>query len=159
MPKMLLIDQDKCSGCRSCELACAVAKEGVANPSRGRITAIRWEGEGVMFPMVCQQCHDAPCVAGCPVKALYWDEELGRVYLDYDVCIGCKFCVAICPFGAVGVDTGVRKVYKCDLCDGDPACVKVCDYKAVQFVDVSTANVMKKWEAAERVFELIRRYA
>ncbi len=158
MASMLLVDHEKCTGCRSCELACAVAKEGVANPARGRITAVRWEGEGIMFPMICQQCQEAPCIAACPVKALSRDETLGRVALDYDVCIGCKFCVAVCPFGAMGVDTVAKKVFKCDLCDGDPACVRVCEPKAIQFVDASTANMMKRWEAADRVSELIRRY-
>ena len=158
MARMLLIDHEKCTGCRFCETACAVNKEGVANPARARISVVKWEMEGSAIPMVCQQCQDAPCVTVCPVKSLSRDEDLGRVAIDYDLCIGCKFCVAVCPFGGMGVDTIARRVVKCDLCDGDPACVKFCSTGALQFVDASTVNIVKKREAAGRVEELIKRF-
>ena len=158
MAKMLLIDHEKCTGCRFCETACARAKESVANPARARISVVKWEMEGSAIPMVCQQCQDAPCVTVCPVKSLSRDEDLGRVVIDYDLCIGCKFCVAVCPFGGMGIDTVAKRVVKCDLCDGDPACVKFCSTEALQFVDASTVNIVKKREAAGRVEELIKRF-
>jgi len=98
-------------------------------------------------------------MAVCPVKALARDEGIGRVTIDYDLCIGCRFCVAACPFGAMGVDSLARKVIKCDLCDGDPTCVKFCETKALQYVDASTANITKMREAAGKLSELLRKSA
>jgi carbon-monoxide dehydrogenase iron sulfur subunit len=62
---------------------------------------MKWEAKGLYVPMSCQQCQDAPCLNICPVKAISKDDKLGRVMVDYDVCIGCRSCVAICPFGAM----------------------------------------------------------
>jgi len=159
MNKMLIVDYSKCTGCRLCEIVCSIKKSGAVNPTRARITVIKWEPICVETPMLCQQCESAPCIAVCPVKALARDEEIGRVTIDYDLCIGCKFCVAACPFGAMGVDPVARKVIKCDLCDGDPTCVKFCETKALQYVDASTVNITKMREAAGKLSELLRKSA
>ena len=159
MNKMLMVDYSKCTGCRLCEIVCSIKKNGAVNPTRARITVIKWEPICVETPMLCQQCDSAPCIAVCPVKALARDEEIGRVTIDYDLCIGCKFCVAACPFGAMGVDPVARKVIKCDLCDGDPTCVKFCETKALQYVDASTVNITKMREAAGKLSELLRKSA
>jgi carbon-monoxide dehydrogenase iron sulfur subunit len=87
----------------------------------------------------------------CPVKAISRDEELGRVFVDYDVCIGCRSCVGVCPFGAMSFNTIDRKVFKCDLCDGDPQCVRFCEVKAVDFVDADEVSILKKRGAAEKL--------
>jgi Fe-S-cluster-containing hydrogenase component 2 len=84
------------------------------------------------------------------------DEDMGRVKINDDLCIGCRFCVAVCPFGAVAMDHVSEKVIKCDLCDGDPTCVKFCETKTLQYVDATAANTSKRREAAERLPELIR---
>ena len=57
---------------------------------------------------------------------------MGRVEVDYEKCIGCRTCVSVCPFGAMHFVASDRKVIKCDLCDGDPQCVRFCDTKAVR---------------------------
>ena len=90
MAKVLYVDHEKCTGCRLCELVCAVSHDGVSNPARSRIRVLKWEAEGIYIPMTCQQCQDAPCLNVCPVKAISQDEELGRVSVDYDTCIGCR---------------------------------------------------------------------
>jgi carbon-monoxide dehydrogenase iron sulfur subunit len=149
--KVLAIDYEKCTGCRLCELVCSVKHEGVSNPSRSRIKVMKWESEGLYIPMSCQQCEDAPCLNVCPVKAISRDEALSRVMVDYDVCIGCRSCVAVCPFGAMHFDVIGRKVSKCDLCDGDPQCVSFCDMKAVDYVSADRVSVFKKREAALRL--------
>jgi carbon-monoxide dehydrogenase iron sulfur subunit len=151
MAKALYINYEKCTGCRLCELVCAVKHDGISNPARSRIKVMKWEMEGLYIPMSCQQCQDAPCVNACPVKALSRDEDLGRVVVDYDVCIGCRTCVSVCPFGAMSFNTIDRKVFKCDLCEGDPQCVRFCDRKAVDFVSPDDVSIDKKRLAASRI--------
>ena len=157
MNKMLIVDHSKCTGCRLCEIVCSIKKNATSNPARARITVVKWEPICVETPMLCQQCESAPCMAVCPVGALTRDEELARVAINYDLCIGCKFCVAACPFGAMGIDTVARQVIKCDLCDGDPTCVKFCETKALQYVDATTVNTVKMREAAEKLSELLKK--
>jgi Fe-S-cluster-containing hydrogenase component 2 len=151
MEKILSIDYQKCTGCRLCELVCAVSHDGVSNPTRSRIKVMKWEQEGLYIPVSCQQCEDAPCMNVCPVKAISRDEDLQYVKVDYDICIGCRSCVAVCPFGAMSYNTKDKKVFKCDLCEGDPQCVRFCDMKAVDFVESGDVSIDKKRHAAERV--------
>ncbi len=149
--KVLKIDYEKCTGCRLCELVCAVKHDQVSNPARSRIRVVKWEAEGIYIPMACQQCEDAPCVNACPAKALTRNQEMGRVELDYDICIGCRTCVSVCPFGAMHFVPADRKVIKCDLCGGEPQCVRFCDVQAIQFVDEGEINREKGRAAAKRL--------
>ncbi len=151
MAKVLMVDFEKCTGCRLCELVCSVKHEGVSNPSRSRIKVEKWEWEGLYIPMTCQQCEDAPCKSSCPVKAISHDEDLGRLVVDYEVCIGCRSCVAVCPFGAMSFDALGKKVIKCDLCDGEPLCVSFCDTKALDYVDAGQVSTSRKRDAAKRI--------
>lgn len=151
MAKVLMINYEKCTGCRLCEIVCSVKHEGVSNPSRSRINIVKWESEGLYIPISCQQCEDAPCKATCPVKAIYRDEELNCVKIDYDVCIGCRSCVAVCPFGAMSFDIKNKKVFKCDLCEGEPQCVRFCEEKAVDYVEADRLSLTKKRDAAQKV--------
>ena len=151
MAKVLYIDHEKCTGCRLCELVCAVSHDGVSNPTRSRIRVLKWEAEGLYIPMTCQQCQDAPCLNVCPVKAISQDEELGRVSVDYDTCIGCRSCISVCPFGAMSFNATDRRVLKCDICDGDPQCVRFCDVKAMDFVEADDVSIIKSRKAAQRV--------
>ncbi len=157
MTKMVFVDHARCTGCRLCEIACSMSKNGAVNPTRSRINVIKWEAVCVEMPMLCRQCESAPCMAVCPVGALVHEEIPDRVTIDYDRCIGCKLCVTVCPFGAMGFDIVEKKVIKCDLCDGDPICVRFCETKALQYVDSATVKVAKMREAAENLSELIRK--
>ena len=151
MAKVLKIDYQKCTGCRLCELICAVVHDGISNPARSRIKVMKWESEGLYIPMSCQQCEDAPCMIACPVKAISRDEALDRVMVDYDICIGCRTCVSVCPFGAMNFNVIDKKVIKCDLCDGDPQCVRFCDMKAIEYVEADRVSISRKRDAAERL--------
>ena len=151
MAKALYIDYQKCTGCRTCELVCAVQHDGCSNPTRSRIKVVKWEARGLYIPMSCQQCQDAPCLNICPVKAISKDDELGRVMVDYDTCIGCRSCVSICPFGAMGYNVIDKLVFKCDLCDGDPQCVRFCDVKAVDLIEENDVSILKTRSAAEKI--------
>jgi len=151
MAKVLKIDYQKCTGCRLCELICAVVHDGISNPARSRIKVMKWESEGLYIPMSCQQCEDAPCMIACPVKAISRDEALNRVMVDYDICIGCRTCVSVCPFGAMNFNVIDKKVIKCDLCDGDPQCVRFCDIKAIEYVEADRVSISRGRDAAERL--------
>ena len=159
MTKVLVTDYEKCTGCRICELVCSVKHEGVSNPSRSRIKVIKWESEGRYVPMSCQQCESAPCLLICPVKAISREESLNRVNVNYDVCIGCRMCVAICPFGAMGFDVLAKKVMKCDLCDGDPQCARFCDVHAVSYLDANEQSVKKKRTVADKFSSIAQKVA
>ena len=125
--------------------------DGVVNPERSRIKIMKWEAEGLYVPMSCQQCQDAPCMNVCPVKAISQDEELGRIMVDYDICIGCRACVAVCPFGAMNFNVKDKRVFKCDLCDGEPQCVRFCDVQAIEYIEADSVATDKKRDAAERL--------
>jgi Fe-S-cluster-containing hydrogenase component 2 len=112
---------------------------------------MKWEAEGLYIPMTCQQCQDAPCLNVCPVKAISQDEEAGRVTVDYDACIGCRSCVSVCPFGAMNFNSLDRRVLKCDVCGGDPQCVRFCEVKAVDFIEAGDVSIIKQRKAAERI--------
>lgn len=154
--KLLQIDHEKCTGCRLCELVCAVRHHQVSNPTKSRIRVVKWEAEGVYVPTACQQCQDAPCQMACPSKAIARDEALGAVAVDYDKCIGCRTCVSVCPFGAMHFVPGERKVIKCDLCDGDPQCARFCDVGAVRYVEPSDVGLTRGRSAARRLLEADR---
>jgi carbon-monoxide dehydrogenase iron sulfur subunit len=109
--------------------------------------------------MACQQCLTAPCQTVCPVKAISRDESLNRVVIDYDVCIGCRMCVAVCPFGAMGFDPLAKKVIKCDFCDGDPQCVRFCEAGALQYVDADEVSNIKKLAAADKFSSVLQKVA
>jgi Fe-S-cluster-containing hydrogenase component 2 len=151
MDKVLKIDYQKCTGCRLCELVCSVSHHGVSNPARSRIKVVKWESEGLYVPVTCQQCEDAPCISVCPVKATARDEETGYVMIDYNTCIGCRSCVTVCPFGARNYNTVDKAILKCDLCGGDPQCVRFCEIKAVEYIDADRLSTNKKKEAAKRL--------
>jgi Fe-S-cluster-containing hydrogenase component 2 len=158
MAKTLVVDYEKCHGCGQCQAACEMAKEtntGVAHP---RITAFHWDLEGWGTPIICQHCQDAPCKAACLLDAIYRDEDLDRVMINYDRCIGCRMCVSACPFGAMNYTGEVQRVVKCDLCEGDPICATFCSYGALQYVHVEDQSVQKKIETAE-ILKLIRQGA
>lgn len=159
MANILMMDYEKCTGCRLCELVCSVKHEGVSNPTRSRIKIVKWEMEGRFIPMSCQQCESAPCQAVCPVKAISRDENLNRVDIDYDICIGCRICVAVCPFGSITYDTLAKRAIKCDFCDGDPACVKFCETGAIQYVDAGVVSSVKQRAAAEKFSGIMRKVA
>lgn len=132
MPK-LTFNAEFCTGCRACELACSFKCDGVFSPAKSRIRVVKMDEEGIDVPVGCEHCDDAPCILVCPVKAITEDKETGAVILNQDTCIGCKECLAVCPFGAIHYDEARKIFYKCDLCGGEPECVKWCETKAVNY--------------------------
>ncbi len=154
---ILLIDPEKCTGCKLCEIACSLKNEGTHSPTASRIHVVKWMRSGVYIPMVCQQCDSPVCETVCPMDAIKRDEETGGMVIDYDRCVGCRMCVVFCPFGGVGIDAAHGRVVKCELCGGDPVCVKFCSPEALLYVPATSVNLMKQRTAAERFSELMKR--
>ncbi|MEW6665851.1 MAG: 4Fe-4S dicluster domain-containing protein [Thermodesulfobacteriota bacterium] len=135
--RLLKLDPLKCDGCRECEVACSVRRSGLNDPALSSIrVASNNKIEGFHFPVVCLQCSDPPCMVVCPVEAICRDEH-SRVMIRSAHCIGCGMCVAACPFGAMGFDDTLGRAFKCDLCGGEPECVRRCDRSALRFVEAS----------------------
>lgn len=175
------LDISRCIGCRRCVHACVEENNQSREPELHWITVLSMEKEkGIDFahanayyspeqvpepghfyvPVACQQCTDPPCTKVCPTGAT-WTEPDGIVVIDYDWCIGCRYCMAACPYGArhfnwaeptipkdvVNPEThylGNRPrpkgvVEKCTFCiqrtrNGRyPACVEVCPVGARKF--------------------------
>jgi Fe-S-cluster-containing hydrogenase component 2 len=81
---------------------------------------------GVEIPHLCAQCHDYPCVAACPVNALSVSEETIAVLVDAAACTGCGQCIPACPGQVPFLHPATNTAVICDLCDGAPECVAVC---------------------------------
>ncbi|MDY6865842.1 MAG: 4Fe-4S dicluster domain-containing protein, partial [Halobacteriota archaeon] len=125
----LTVDLEKCTGCRSCELACSEEKEGLLSPSRSRIRIN--EKEGIINYSVCQLCKvDVRCVDSCPENALEKDEETGVIKLVGE-CIECSACIRACKYDAIKVPPGTNEPIVCDLCGGQPKCMESCPFDAI----------------------------
>jgi Fe-S-cluster-containing hydrogenase component 2 len=155
--KILMLDPEKCVGCRLCALACSFAKEGEFSLSKARIGVIWMAKTGVNVPIVCQHCEKPLCEDVCPMGAISRSEKTGAMVLNPDLCIGCKTCLIICPFGAPSINYKTRAMIKCDLCEGDPECVKYCVYGALSFVRTDEAAYVKKRAGAERIIEALKK--
>ncbi len=151
MNRILVAEPKKCTGCQLCELACALQQATPANPAKPRINIVNWQDSGFFLPVMCQHCDDPPCMAVCPSKAIYRDDRLGHVTMDYDLCVSCQKCAAVCPFGAIGFDPDYARVYKCDLCLGEPRCVKYCPYQALAFVSADALAYPRLRLSAQRI--------
>jgi carbon-monoxide dehydrogenase iron sulfur subunit len=135
-PIWIVRDYLKCSGCRRCELACSMHHEDWMWPEASRVRVFM-PFPGVEVPHFCAQCADYPCVDSCPEDALTVDEETSAVLVDREKCTSCGLCIKACPGQVPFLHPGDNKATICDLCGGDPECVKVCreaGYNALQLV-------------------------
>src|SRR5262245_34012083 len=109
------VNNDRCRGCRICEMACSITHFKECNPTGSRIRAIRSIEDGILYavPAVCQQCEEPVCMSVCPFSAIYRDQETGAKIVDADKCVGCRRCVYACPFGGTTVDSETKKSMKC----------------------------------------------
>lgn len=156
MLKTLIVDAQKCVGCRTCESYCALKHDATCNPARARIHVVKWEREAVFVPINCRRCEKPACELVCPKHATRRNFATGAMEVDRTRCIGCLSCVFACPFGATFSDPCTGEVLKCDLCDGDPTCVKVCPAEALTFEDLSKEAYLKLLACADRIPVLVR---
>ena len=155
--KVLSIDIEKCTGCKTCETVCSLKNTGRVQPSRSRIKIVRYEKLGEYhnyLPMVCLQCTTPLCVEACPTNAITRDETTGAMTVDDAACVGCRICSMACPIGGISVDPVSNIAFKCDLCDGDPECVKYCDTEAISYVPLDKLDSSMKRSKSVKISEL-----
>lgn len=122
----LKVNPGKCTGCRSCMLICSFMHTEECNYHDSRVKIRSEEARGKHTPVVCRFCEEPACVSACPVGALTKSDSSGAIQVDQELCNGCEACVTACPFGAMFFDPRSQRPFTCDLCHGDPECVKVC---------------------------------
>jgi Fe-S-cluster-containing dehydrogenase component len=145
-PRMVkVIDQTRCIGCHACTTACKSENDVPLGVTR---TYVKYVDVGE-FPQArrayqvtrCNQCVDAPCVTACPTSAMHTRAD-GIVDFDKSVCIGCKACMAACPYDAIFINPEDHSAEKCNFCAHrldiglEPACVVVCPVEAILVGDV-----------------------
>lgn len=158
-PKEIFVKTDRCVGCESCTIACAVAHSesktlfGAVSEKplpKSRIY-VEWLEPDKKIPLVCRNCEDAPCMYACISGAIHRDER-GVVVTDTDKCIGCWTCVMVCPYGVIGRHLETKKAYRCDRCQDRemPACVAACPTGALVYDTVdSFAHQVRKTVSKE----------
>jgi len=183
----MTIDTKRCIGCHTCAVACKIENNLSQNTWWNRTLTVggdEMDTAGGSFPRVsmsfitlaCQHCKNPACVKVCPVGATYKDEETGVVFQDYDRCIGCRYCMAACPYNGVRnfsweepqpvVDhatggesvTPLQKntVNKCTLCRHrlaqglEPACISTCPERAREFGDFDDPDSTVSRQLLER---------
>ena len=143
--KVLLADESKCDGCLLCSIACAIRHTGDVSLERAHIKVWRTAWDRYV-PLTCHHCETPSCVLACPTKACHHDEAASRVVIDATRCIGCRSCVVACPFGHAHYDHTDRVSSKCDYCDGDPECARVCEPRAIVYVKADESGAVRRRE-------------
>ena len=153
MPKKrygMLIDLRRCIGCHTCSIACKAQhdvplgsyRNWVKQVEKGRFPYVR----KAFLPILCNHCERPVCCTVCPVKATYVRPEDGLVMINPHRCIGCRYCMAACPYNVRFVNPRFNIVEKCDFCQKLldqgmlPACVEACPTQALTFGDVYDPN-------------------
>lgn len=144
-----VIDHTRCIGCHACTTACK--SENIVPLSVTR-TYVKHVDIGV-FPQArrahqvtrCNQCAHAPCVTACPTTAMFKRAD-GIVDFDKSICIGCKACMAACPYDAIFINPEDHSAEKCNFCAHridmqlEPACVVVCPTQAILVGDMNDSD-------------------
>ncbi len=167
----MVIRQDRCIDCERCKEAC---KKTNHVPEYGYRTTILErelivgpdEKQREFMPVLCNHCNRPPCVRVCPTKATYKDKKTGIVRMNSKKCIGCKTCMAACPYNARYFNEEKRAIDKCDFCfesrlsKGETltACAAACPADVRIFGDLSDpdSRVYKLVHEPERVVWVLR---
>ncbi|MEF9877710.1 MAG: 4Fe-4S dicluster domain-containing protein [Gordonibacter sp.] len=144
-------DNTRCTGCKTCEMACKDYKDLDAELTYRRV--IDYEGGSCLehpdgtvtqdcfsyhISLSCNHCNAPECVHVCPTGAMHKDER-GLVWPDVSKCVGCGYCTMACPYHAPRINQKIKKSSKCDGCtdrvsaDNKPICVEACPLRALDF--------------------------
>jgi len=165
MSRKIVVDVQKCVGCHSCELACAVAHSNAKEladalaeqPRQKPRVHVEYVG-GASVPMQCRHCEEAPCTLVCPKGAIKRASPDDPVLIDAELCTGCKFCMLACPFGVIELPREGKALIKCDLCVArteageQPACVEACPTGALGFAELDDELRERRRDIAEKVY-------
>ena len=161
-PKEIFVRLDRCMGCHSCELACAVEHSEsrslygaiAEHPLPKKRVYVEWVAPDNALPILCRHCEDAPCMHACIIGAISRTPE-GVVVTHTDKCIGCWTCVMVCPYGVIGRHLEEGRAYRCDRCpDIDlPACVNACPTRALVYRRVATHAKNARQVAAREMLQ------
>ena len=171
----LMIDMDRCIGCKTCVSACRNSHKIVDHenclpgqiPSYIRVES-RTEGS---YPMVreqcwvvpCQNCKNPPCLEACPSGAIVKDDQNGIVRILRDKCEGGKKCIEACPWNVIQFDEADGFAHKCDMCydlvvfGNKPVCVEVCMTDEIAFGELETLKALARDRDRDRDRELDRK--
>ncbi|HEX8096660.1 MAG TPA: 4Fe-4S dicluster domain-containing protein, partial [Pyrinomonadaceae bacterium] len=155
-----VLDQTRCIGCHACTTACksenlvplSVTRTYVKHVDVGEFPQARRAHQVTR----CNQCAHAPCVAACPTAAMFKRAD-GIVDFDKSICIGCKACMAACPYDAIFINPEDHSAEKCNFCAHridvglEPACVVVCPVEAILVGDMN--------DPSSRVAQIVNREA
>jgi len=151
------VDMDLCTGCKACVTGCHNLN-GLDDAEVWRTVGLLHGGTSAApvqqtVTTACHHCLDPACMNGCPVRAYEKDPTTGIVkHLD-DQCIGCQYCVFMCPYDAPKFNKDLGIVRKCDMCsdrlahDEAPACVQSCPNEAIRITLVQRDEVVQATEA------------
>jgi Fe-S-cluster-containing dehydrogenase component/formate-dependent nitrite reductase membrane component NrfD len=155
------IDLRRCIGCHACTIACKAEHDIPIGVNRCWVKTVERgtfpDTRRFFFPVLCNQCDQAPCVRICPTNALFKRRD-GIVDLNGDACIGCRACMQACPYDQLFIDPNTRTAEKCNFCANRvenrllPACVSVCPTECRVFGDLDDpASPLARLVAAEPV--------
>jgi Fe-S-cluster-containing dehydrogenase component/formate-dependent nitrite reductase membrane component NrfD len=139
------IDLRKCIGCHACTIACKAEHQIPIGSHRCWVKTVEKgtfpDTQRFFFPVLCNQCEEAPCVRICPTNALFKRRD-GIVDLNSASCIGCRACMEACPYDQLFIDPNTHTAEKCNFCANRvenkllPACVSVCPTECRIFGDL-----------------------
>jgi Fe-S-cluster-containing hydrogenase component 2 len=144
---MITLELAKCSGCSRCEVHCSFFHSGQVGRSGARIRVVKIEEIGIDYPVVCQHCRERYCTK-CPENAIQIG-PLGQIIVSPTLCTACGTCEILCPVGAIELFAEIP--YVCDLCGGNPRCVRACTLDAIHFEpEVSGTVSVKEFKKGSR---------
>jgi ferredoxin len=124
----LILNEEKCTGCKICELICSATHGGVFNPEKAHIKItfgdIRTASEKQL--KACTLC--LVCMKNCPAEAISFNGKW--LMVDSELCTGCGQCVDICPEGAIHMGNNEKAAVP-DFCQGNPSCIEWCPHQAL----------------------------
>ncbi len=167
----LMIDLERCIGCKTCIVACCNYHElldyEAAMPNEiPYYLRVESKREGnypelslTSWVMLCQHCKNPPCIKACNAEAINKDPETGIVLIDKEKCVGSKDCIKACPYNVIQFNDKDNKAHKCNMCfdlihAGEiPVCAEVCMTDAISFGELE----LLKQKAVDEGREIIKK--